>query len=169
MRASCIKSSKSNGHQDGSTILCNMSTQVTHPPITYAVSIGGEQVMVLANWGLAAQCSKAIKEARLVEREFCFVLDAGNWEMRRRQTPVQRPAAPTDSGQELSEAEGGDHVQKQPSALTVVLKWVSGGLTSILIVSGTVNLQFQVGLFPFPWGQLSELWQLGPFVWWSCS
>ena len=106
--------------------------------------------MVLPNWGLAAQCSKASKEARLVEREFCFVLDAGNWEMRGRQMPVQRPAAPTDSGQELLETEGGDYVRKQLSALTVILKWVSGGLTSILIVSGTVNLHFQVGLFPFP-------------------
>ena len=29
-------------------------------------------------WGLAAHCSKANKEARLVERKVCFILEAGN-------------------------------------------------------------------------------------------
>ena len=35
--------------------------------------------MVLPNWGLAAQCSKAIKEARLVEKE--ILLYFGCWQL----------------------------------------------------------------------------------------
>ena len=30
-------------------------------------------------WDLAVHCSKVIKEARLVERKLCFILDASNW------------------------------------------------------------------------------------------
>ena len=30
-------------------------------------------------WGLAAHCSKANEEARLVEREVCFILSASNF------------------------------------------------------------------------------------------
>ena len=41
-------------------------------------------------------------------------------------------------------------MQKPQSALTVIFRLVIGGLTSvILIVLGTVSLQFQGGLFPF--------------------
>ena len=34
---------------------------------------------VLPQRGLAAHRSKANKEARLVERKVCFILDPGNW------------------------------------------------------------------------------------------
>ena len=34
--------------------------------------------ILLLNQGLAADCSKAIKEARLVERKVFFILDADN-------------------------------------------------------------------------------------------
>ena len=45
--------------------------------------------------------------------------------------------------------QGGGYVQKQQSALTVVLKLVTDGLTSvILIVLSTVNRQFQHSFFP---------------------
>ena len=40
--------------------------------------------------GLVTRCSKAIKEARLVERKIYFLLDAGNW-CGRRVYAVQRP------------------------------------------------------------------------------
>ena len=56
----------------------------------------------------AACCSKAsTKEARLMERKVCFILDAGNQGRgQEEQTPVQRPIPPTHhpmttSGQEL--------------------------------------------------------------------
>ena len=54
----------------------------------------------------------------------------------------QLPHQPTASGQELLGAEGGGYVQKQHrSALILILKLVTGGLTSIiLIVLSTVNL-----------------------------
>ena len=52
-----------------------------------------------SKWGPAARCSKANKEASLVERKVCFILDA--WmlatrgpEGRAGQTPVQRPTPP---------------------------------------------------------------------------
>ena len=43
----------------------------------------------------------------------------------------------------------GLHVETAQSGLTVILKLVIGGLISILIVLSTINLQFQVGVFPF--------------------
>ena len=72
------------------------------------------------------------------------------------------PHPPTDNGGKsfYSWGWGSLHAETAQSALTVILKLVIGGLISvILIVLGTVNLQFQ-GLFPFPWGQFLELWQL---------
>ena len=40
---------------------------------------GGLSVVdMLLNQGLAADCSKAVKEARLVERKVFFILDADN-------------------------------------------------------------------------------------------
>ena len=67
--------------------------------------------------------------------------------MGRGRTPVQRPTPPSpdnqgarafiDRGREL-------HAETIQSALTVILKLVIGGLTSVIsIVSGIVNLQFQ--------------------------
>ena len=53
-------------------------------------------VLVSQNAGLAACRSKAIKEARLVERKVYFILDAGNWGWGGSWTPVQRPIACTD-------------------------------------------------------------------------
>ena len=45
--------------------------------------------------------------------------------------------------------QGGGNMQKQQSALTVILKLVTGGLTSvILIVLSTANHQFQHSFFP---------------------
>ena len=45
--------------------------------------------------GLAACHSKALKEARLVERKVCFILDASNPRVGvGGRTPVQRPTAP---------------------------------------------------------------------------
>ena len=55
----------------------------------------------------------------------------------------------------------GLHAETAQSALTIIFKLVTGGLTSfILIVLNTVNLQFQGQLFTFLWGQFLKLWQL---------
>ena len=53
----------------------------------------------------------------------------------------------------------GLHAETVWSALTVILTLVTDGLTS-LVVSGTVNLQFQAPFVPISLGQVSELWQL---------
>ena len=52
-----------------------------------------EQVLhnfAIKGGGLAARRSKANKEARLMERKVCFILDASDWAHRGAQTPVQR-------------------------------------------------------------------------------
>ena len=55
----------------------------------------------------------------------------------------------------------GLRVETAESALTVILKLVIGGLTSVvLIVLSTVTLQFQGWFVPITRGQFSELWQL---------
>ena len=59
----------------------------------------------------------------------------------------------------------GLHAEIAQLSLTVILKLAIDGLTSIiLVVLGTVNLQFQDPFFPFLWGQFSELWQLLSWV-----
>ena len=124
------------------------------------------------NWGPAASHSKAIKEARLVKSEVCFVLDAGSGEgwgaadaylkpnsSHPPLTGALTPLTPDSQKTGLSQTEGGGYMERQQSALTVILKLVIGGLAKvILIVLGTVNLHFQWWLFSFLWGQFSELW-----------
>ena len=62
-------------------------------------------------WGLAACCSKTNKEAKLVERKVCFILDAGNWgEGGRLSKGWLNPPALTISGLEFSQADGGGNM-----------------------------------------------------------
>ena len=80
-----------------------------------------------------------------MERKVCFTLDAGNWWGG--WTPVQRPTSPTpDSQWARAFIDRGRRLRAETaqSALTVILKLVIGGLTSVIsIVLSTVNLQFQ--------------------------
>ena len=108
-------------------------------------------------WVLVDQ--KPVK--RQVWWKVCFILDASNWSGGG-QTPVQRwtlslaPATPTDSQwtRAFIHRGRGLHIE---TVLTVILKFVSSDLTSvILIVLSTVSLQFQVSLFPVPWGQFLD-------------
>ena len=90
----------------------------------------------------------------------CFISDAGNWmwgEWGEWQTPVQRPTTPTLDKQKVRDfidrnggGRGGRlHVEKAQSFLTVVITLVISGLTSaILVVLGTVHLQFQGPFVP---------------------
>ena len=102
--------------------------------------------------GLTACCLKASKQASLVERKICFNSVAGNCGGRvvdicpkADSLPSPLPNPPTPScqqpvGQEILQVEGGDYMQKQYMALTVIFKLV------IWVVLGIVNLHFQ-GLF----------------------
>ena len=114
-------------------------------------------------WGLAANCSKAIKEARLVERGISFILDASNQKEGGRLSKGQLPV--TDSGQELLEAEGGGYIQKQNYQLTVTLKLVISGLTSVILtVLSTVNIQVQGQFVSISCIQFSEFQRLISWV-----
>ena len=107
-------------------------------------------------WGTAACPSKANTQARLVERKVCFISDASIWcgeggrhlsKGRLRHTP---PHSRQAEGESFYQHSGGQlHVETVQSSLTVIFKLVLSGLTSIiLIVLGTVNLQFQSPFVP---------------------
>ena len=126
--------------------------------VTFPESVAERRV-----WGLAACCSKANKQARLVERKVCFISDVDNW--RGRVADVCPKAdSPTPTGNQWARAfidrRWGNYMQKQHSQLwQSPFKLVIGGPTSIiLIVLGTVSSR--VHLFPFLWAQFLELWQL---------
>ena len=106
-------------------------------------------------WGPATHLSKAGKEARLVERKVWWVGVGGERLSKGLLPPAdnQWAGAVTHRGRGLH----AEHSQLwQPS-----WNWSCSGLTSIiLMVLGTVSLQFQGWFVPFPWGQVSKLWQL---------
>ena len=85
-----------------------------------------------------------------MERKICFILDASDQGHGGGQTPVQRATPPlTIMGQESVQAEEWGYVQKEQSALTVILKLATSGLTNtILIVLNTVDSKFQGWLVP---------------------
>ena len=107
-------------------------------------------------WGPTACHSKANKEASLVERKVCFILEASNhggvW------TPVQKPTPHPLCWQSVGKCfigwRRGIHAETVRSALTVIVKSVIADLTSV-IWSFYVQLIFSslVSLFPSPWGQ----------------
>ena len=107
-------------------------------------------------WGTAACPSKANKQAKLVERKVCFISDASIWcgEGGRHLSKGRLPHTPPHSRQAEGESfyrhsDGQLHVEIAQSSLTVIFKLVLSGLTSIiLIVLGTVNLQFQGPFVP---------------------
>ena len=80
----------------------------------------------------ATHCSKAIKEARLVERKFCFILEASNWGGERMDLCPKATSPPlTISVQDLLKGsfrgvwmEGGLHAETAQLALTLTLKLV---------------------------------------------
>ena len=70
--------------------------------------------------GPAAHLSKVNKQARLMGRKVCFILDASNWGVRR-WTRVQRPALPTNSNQWVRasiDRKRGLHAETAQSALS---------------------------------------------------
>ena len=108
-------------------------------------------------WGLAACCSKTDKEARLVERKVCFILGAGNWEEGWHLSKGWlNPPALRISGLEFLEAEGATCRNSTVSSDSYfeIGHWWSDQHQIQLVFSS------RVVLFPFPWGQFWELWQL---------
>ena len=107
-----------------------------------------------------------------MERKVCFILDAGN--QGRGQTPVQRPTPLPDNQWARAFIDGGRGLRAETSqsALTVILKLVISGLTSvILIVLTAVNLQFQgqfVSHFLRPVLKIVAAYVM-TIVWSSCS
>ena len=60
----------------------------------------------------------------------------------------------------------GLHAETAQSALMVILRLsISGLMSVILIVLGTVGLQFQGQFLPISWGQFWERWQLLSWPW----
>ena len=111
-------------------------------------------------WGPTACHSKANKEASLVERKVCFILEASNhggvW------TPVQKPtphptrtSVLTISGQVLLLAEGEGYMQKEYSQLWQSSWNRSSVIWPVSFWSFYVQLIFSslVSLFPSLWGQ----------------
>ena len=125
---------------------------------------------------LAAHRSKANKQGRLVERKVCFISDAGKWR-RGWQPSVQRPTQPSDKQAVRAFIDkvvgvGGQHAETAPSSLTVRFKLVISGLTSIiLVVVGTVNLQFQGPFVPISLQSVFRIVaaQVLGTAWSSCS
>ena len=115
-------------------------------------------------WSLAVYFPKPNKQASVVERKACFLSDASNWQGG--QISVQRltPNPLASSGaRTFIDRRSGLHAEMAQSALPVIFKLVTGGLTNvILVVLGIISLQSRGVLYPFLWGQVSELmsWQL---------
>ena len=82
----------------------------------------------------------------------CFILEAGKWWLEvGGWTPVRRlaPLPGQPVGKSFDKHREGLHAETAESALTVILKLVTGGLTSvILIVLSTVSLQFHNRFVP---------------------
>ena len=103
-------------------------------------------------WGLAARCSKANKEARLVERKVCLSWmpamwgGGGGWEGRL----VSKGRHPPNPWARAFIGRGRGYRQRQHTQLwQSPWNWSCGGLISIfLIVLSTINLQFQGQFVP---------------------
>ena len=96
-------------------------------------------------------CSKANKQARLVERKVCLISDAGNWGWggggHLSKGPLL-PPHPLLTG--VRGAGRGPRAEAARASLTVIPRVVVSRLTSIILgISGTVNLQSQVHWFHF--------------------
>ena len=115
--------------------------------------------------GLAACHPKAIKQARLVEGKVCFISPATGEGEGRHLSKGWLPALATSEARAFINRRRELHAEIAQLSVTVILKLAIHGLTSIiLVVLGTVNLQFQDPFSPFLWGQFSELWQLLSWV-----
>ena len=101
---------------------------------------------------LAAHHSKAIKEARLVERKICSFWMLAVSGDGRLLSKGWLPPLPTVRGESFHRQREGAPCRNN-TALTVILKLVIGGQSSaILIGLGTINLQFHSWFVPISLG-----------------
>ena len=112
-----------------------------------------------------------------MERKVCFILDASNCGGGGTvgKTPIQRPT-PTPADNQRARAFIGKgralHAETAQPTLTVILKLVISGLTSVtLIVLSTVNLQFQGQFVPISLRSILRIVAayVTVTVWSSCS
>ena len=126
----------------------------------------------------AASCSKASKQANLVEGKFCFISDAGNW-WGGWWISVQRPTPPTPCNKQGVRVFidkvcvcGGVTCRNSIVISNSHLQLFISGITSIiLVILGTVNVQFQGAGVPISLQSIliiMEAQVLGT-VWSSCS
>lgn len=103
----------------------------------------------------AAPCSKGNKEANLLGRKVCFVLDV---------SIVQRLTLPAYSQEARAFIDRGRQLHAKNSTVSFwqsSWNWSLVVLTSITVtVLSTVSLQFQHRFVSSFWGQFSERWQL---------
>ena len=116
-------------------------------------------------WDLAAHCLKANEHVRLVERNVCFISDAGNWGgvgEGGRHLSKGRLAPDKQGVSAFIESRGGLRAETALSSLTSSANRSSvvWPASSWLFQVQLNNLRLQVHLFPFLCGQFSELWQL---------
>ena len=109
-------------------------------------------VNVLPNPGPAACCSKAIKQAKLVVRKFCFILDASKWGWgKRADTSSKINSSYWQLVDKSIYRQGlGGYMQKQHSQLlqaswsrSSVVRPVSSWLSQVQLV-----FRSRIGLFP---------------------
>ena len=109
-------------------------------------------MILLPKVGSSCSLLKVIKESRLMERKVCIILDASNargWGggQRGRRIEVdfcQRPTPAADNQGIIAFIDKGEGYTQKQSALTVILRSVIRGLTSVILVTlNTVSLQFQ--------------------------
>ena len=131
---------------------------------------------VTKSGGLTASHTKANKEARLVKRQVCFILDVSIWDeaegISGGWTPVQRPTSPAhwqSVGKNFYSLREGAACRNSTVSFDGHLE--IGLISHILIVLSTENHQSQGQFLPFSLRPLLEM--VAPLVpvtdWSSCS
>ena len=107
-------------------------------------------------WDLAAHCSEANEEARLVKRKACFNFSADNRGKGGRVSIGRLLSTDSQGAKAYIDRGRGLHAETAQSILQLAI----GGLISVILI-GWVQLIFssRVSLFPFPWDQFSHFWQ----------
>ena len=99
------------GQKKKKRIICDWDAV---PFLFFSEKLGKDTSVCNQKWGPTAHCPKANKEAKLVERKVCFILDAGNWGVEGGRVDncpkADSPPTLTIRGQELLYTEGGGYM-----------------------------------------------------------
>ena len=117
-------------------------------------------------WALAACHSKAARQVRSVEKKVCFISDAGNWGEWMADICPNAYSPPTGVQSDKSfyrrrglPAEIASQLWQSSSNWLSVVWPASSWLFKVQLIFSS-----RICLFPFLWGQFSELWQLMSWV-----